>query len=130
MKEENNIFVNSGKRLALLDTLKCLGILLVISGHVQFFGMDIKTYDSPTTLMLYSFNMPLFFFISGYLAFKEDIIGNMKGLRKTGDKFQFLVLPAIVFYVFSSLLELIIFSDSLNMVWENIGLHLHCLKCS
>lgn len=105
MKEENVIPVNSGKRLAYFDTLKCLGILLVISGHVQFFGMNIKAYDSPPTLMLYSFNMPLFFFISGYLAFKEDMIGNMKGVRKTGNKFQYLVLPAIVFYVFSSLLE-------------------------
>lgn len=71
MKEENVIPpVNNGKRLAYFDTLKCLGILLVISGHVQFLGMDIKVYDSPPTLMLYSFNMPLFFFISGYLAFK------------------------------------------------------------
>lgn len=43
-----------GKRLAYLDALKCLGILLVISGHVGFFGMGIRnTYDSPSSLMLY-----------------------------------------------------------------------------
>lgn len=60
---KNNILNTAGKqRLAYIDAIKCLGILLVISGHVQFMGMGIETYDSPLSLMLYSFNMPLFFF--------------------------------------------------------------------
>lgn len=92
-------------RLAYLDTLKCLGILLVICGHVQFLGMRIEAYDSVSTLMLYSFNMPLFFFVSGYLTFKENALGKVAGLKKIGNKFVFLVIPAIVFYCFSKLQE-------------------------
>lgn len=92
-----------GGRLAYLDALKCLGILLVISGHVQFFGMDIKdSYACPSFLMIYSFNMPLFFFVSGYLAFKDNAIGKIGELKKLKNKFLFLVLPAVVFYIFFS----------------------------
>lgn len=68
--------------------------------------MGIKnTYDSPSSLMLYSFKMPLFFFVSGYLAFKENAIGKISELKKLGNKFVFLVIPAIVFYCFSRFQE-------------------------
>jgi len=100
MIDNKLILRGGGKRLAYLDALKCLGILLVISGHVQFFGMGIEAYDSISTLMMYSFNMPLFFFVSGYLAFKNDAIGKIEDLKKIGNKFVFLVIPAIAFYCF------------------------------
>lgn len=44
--------------------------------------------------------MPLFFFVSGYLAFKENAFGTISELKKLGSKFLFLVVPAIVFYCF------------------------------
>lgn len=91
-------YINKGKRLAYLDAIKCLGILLVINGHVQLYGMNISVYDSIPSLMLYTFNMPLFFFISGYLVFKENSIGKASELKKIGSKFLFLVLPAFIFY--------------------------------
>ena len=100
MKISNIGQLGGGKRLAYLDAIKCLGILLVIIGHVQLFGMKIEAYDSIPTLMLYSFNMPLFFFISGYLAYREEI-GKFDELKKIGSKFVFLVVPAIAFYSFS-----------------------------
>lgn len=100
MKTSNIGQMGGGKRLAYLDAIKCLGILLVIIGHVQLFGMKIEAYDSIPTLMLYSFNMPLFFFISGYLAYREEI-GKFDELKKIGSKFVFLVVPAIAFYSFS-----------------------------
>lgn len=58
-----------GGRINYLDSLKFLGFLLVIEGHVWDFGMGIETYDSLSGLMLYSFNMPIFFFVSGFLAY-------------------------------------------------------------
>lgn len=59
------------RRIGYLDALKFLGIILVIEGHVWDFGMGIKTYDSVSGMMLYSFNMPIFFFVSGFLAYKD-----------------------------------------------------------
>ena len=63
--------------------------------------MKIEAYDSASTLMLYSFNMPLFFFVSGYLAFKGNTIGGISELKMLWNKFVFLVIPAIAFYCFS-----------------------------
>ena len=63
--------------------------------------MGIEAYDSFFTLMLYSFNMPLFFFVSGYLAYKKDAVGKMSELKKLWNKILFLVIPAIAFYFFS-----------------------------
>lgn len=97
---KNNILNTAGKqRLAYIDAIKCLGILLVISGHVQFMGMGIEAYDSPLSLMLYSFNMPLFFFVSGLLAFKEKISTWQVNFKYIGNKFLYLVVPAIVFTI-------------------------------
>lgn len=99
----SELVIGGGKRLAYLDAIKCLGIVLVICGHVQFFGMNVEAYSSPATLMLYSFNMPLFFFVSGYLAFKERAIGEWRELKRLKDKFLFLVIPAFAFYIIYTL---------------------------
>ena len=48
----------SSKRLNYLDYAKGIGILLVVLGHI---------YNNNTKLWIYSFHMPLFFIISGYL---------------------------------------------------------------
>ena len=46
------------KRLNYLDYAKGIGILLVVLGHI---------YNNSVKLWIYSFHMPLFFIISGYL---------------------------------------------------------------
>ncbi len=91
-----------GGRINYLDALKCIGILLVIEGHVWYYGMGIKTYDTISGLMLYTFNMPIFFFVSGFLAYKEEM--NIKQIvTKLWQKFLLLIVPAIVFKVFLDL---------------------------
>ncbi len=47
----------SEKRIEWIDVLKGIGIILVILGHTHVL---FRTY-------IFSFHMPLFFFISGYL---------------------------------------------------------------
>lgn len=65
-------------RLFYLDNLKGILIILVILGHaIQF---TVPDYENPFAFrLIYSFYMPLFFFISGYLAnrgcFKQGVIG-------------------------------------------------------
>ena len=89
-----------GGREVYFDALKCIGILLVIRGHVELFGLGIsKTYEEMSCLMMYSFNMPIFFFISGYFAYKENMTTRDIG-RNLWNKFLFLVLPAVAFSVF------------------------------
>lgn len=79
MKNKKYLFDHAGRclyslsvwqgRIPCFDALKCLGIILVIHGHVELFGFGIKNCSSWE--VFYSFNMPLFFFISGFFAFKE-----------------------------------------------------------
>ena len=53
-----------------------MAILLVIIGHlIQFNGFS---YNNPTFEFIYSFHMPLFFSISGYIAEKVTNIKNIK----------------------------------------------------
>ena len=71
---------------------------MVIEGHVWDFGMGIESYDSLSGLMLYSFNMPIFFFASGFLAYKAVRPSASEYLRRVWRKFLYLVIPAVVFF--------------------------------
>lgn len=54
-------------RIVWIDTLKALGIIAVVVGHVV-----------PGTLakIIFSFHMPLFFFISGFLFKEKNEVGS------------------------------------------------------
>lgn len=91
------------KRIAYLDALKCLAILMMIDIHVRS-GNGFKPYDSLSAQMIYAPILPLFFFVSGYLAYKQrmtlkDIWNNIRR------KFVFLVIPAVVFRVGMDLMD-------------------------
>lgn len=111
-----------------MDALKCLGIILVIRGHVEIFGLGIsQTYEYMSRLMTYSFNMPIFFFISGYFAYKENMsIGSIH--KNIWNKFLYLVLPAVAFslyYNFISGSALVAFiNEGFDKYWFTITLFL------
>lgn len=94
----------ASNRIGYLDALRGLAILLVIEGHVRLFGFGIKSYDTMSALMLYSFDLPLFFFISGLLAFRPNM-STKETVNNIVKKFKFLVLPAIFFSVVSNLIK-------------------------
>lgn len=83
------------KRIAYLDVLKCLAILIVVNLHVLKL-CGVEHYDALSSQMLYAPVMPLFFFVSGFLSYKQsmtikDFWNNIR------HKFVFLVIPALVF---------------------------------
>ena len=91
------------KRIAYLDALKCIGILMVLDWHIRSLN-GFTPYGSLSALMIYSFALPVFFFVSGFLAYKQnmsikDVCDN---IRK---KFLFLVIPALVFRVGTDLMN-------------------------
>lgn len=95
---------SGGGRICYLDALRGLAILLVIEGHVRLFGFGIKSYDTMSALMLYSLDLPLFFFISGLFAYRPNL-STKEILNNIVKKLKFLVLPAIVFSVVSNLIK-------------------------
>lgn len=70
-------------RLIFIDNAKGIGIILMILGHISNIPDIIHGW-------IYSFHMPLFFFISGYL-FNKDKYPNIKGYVIL--KFNRLIVP-------------------------------------
>ena len=61
----------SHPRIQWIDTAKLFGIYLVILGHISLTNQFV-------TDLIYSFYMPLFFFLSGLTVRKEKIINALK----------------------------------------------------
>lgn len=80
------------QRLQYLDQMKGIAILLVVVGHVMQFSFGI--HSSSVNGMLEIFNMPLFFYVSGYLAYKS-ITGLRPVLNRIIHKGKALVLPLL-----------------------------------
>jgi acyltransferase len=98
----NSMTTESSKRLRWIDVLKGIAIILVIVGHLSI-------YDE-LTLYIFSFHMPLFFFISGYLfnlvKYRDVPMEFLQTRAKT------LVIPYLSFtaisYVFYILCDLLL----------------------
>ena len=76
------------KRIDWIDTCKGIAIMLVILGHC-ITRMGSTGIEGIINLLIYSFHMPLFFFISGMnmkleYSFKEFFIKRIKGILLPG----------------------------------------------
>ncbi len=82
------------KRLCFLDILKGIGIILVIIGHSHV--------QSRVGDLIYSFHMPLFFFLSGILfdAKKDKHVVDLLKRRLFT-----IIVPYIIFYIFLLLFQ-------------------------
>lgn len=56
-------------RLHSIDALRGFSMILVVLGHVLLF-MDLGVMNTPVSAVMTTFRMPLFFFVSGFFAFK------------------------------------------------------------
>lgn len=112
------------KRIAYLDAIKCLAILMVIDLHILE-GNGFKPYENLASQMLYAPVLPLFFFVSGFLAYKpsmsaKDVWNNIRR------KFVLLVMPALVFRVGMDLMNqkncLRLLTEGMHGYWFTIVL--------
>lgn len=90
-------------RLEWLDALRGFTMIMVVANHVcqQGFMLDAKVSSSMSFLVL--FRMPLFFFVSGFLAYKMSIKWDLPTLLKmTGKKMRVQLIPTIVFFLFAA----------------------------
>jgi fucose 4-O-acetylase-like acetyltransferase len=92
-------------RYDIIDSIKGIGILLVIWGHCMF----------PRSYIIYAFHMPLFFMISGFL-FKNQEFGELI-LKKT----KRIIIPFLFFFVVSFLFFLA--SNFLNLSRSPLSIH-------
>lgn len=86
------------KRIEWLDELRGIAIFLVVLGHVCQFGFSVETY-SLLFRIIYSFHMPLFFFISGYARGLSEKNINIGVLARQ------LLLPFVTWAIIKSIVE-------------------------
>lgn len=96
------------KRLIYIDRLKGFAIYLVVFGHIYQKmiqgGMDYRIFS-----VIYSFHMPLFFFLSGYVSQKTNKINTYKEasqylVNKVGNLIvPFLIWALLNYMLFSSI---------------------------
>lgn len=75
------------QRYLWIDLVKAFGIIFVILQHVNGFSFGVQIYDSVPETFIYSFNMPIFFFASGYLAWGKKV--TLGGGRPEGKSLDF-----------------------------------------
>lgn len=82
------------KRLTHVDTMKAIGIVLVVVGHSPGLSPFIKN-------VIYSFHMPLFFFVSGLLLSEQKL--SMTYKQKLSSLWWGLGIPYLFFFLVSYL---------------------------
>ena len=88
-----------------VDVLRGFGMLLVVVGHL---------YSGPWTHYIYSFHMPLFFFLSGFCAARKERQEPFG--QYVLKKCRTLLLPYVVFFFLSLLIIFFLYHDKPS-VW-------------
>lgn len=115
-----------GKRIGWIDAMRGFSIILVVFGHVLL-KMGFPTTSTTIGSILLTFRMPLFFFISGffaYRAFDKWSLGLAKSVVKR--KIQAQVICTIVFYALFQICHnksiLAFLSDGFSWFWFTVVL--------
>ena len=59
------------ERIKYLDAMRGFTMFLVVFGHVMFFSFELGGYSTVIGSIFLTFRMPMFFFISGFIAYKS-----------------------------------------------------------
>lgn len=90
-------------RLEWLDALRGFTMILVVSYHVAEIGFGESWRHSSSMSFLMLFRMPLFFFVSGFLAYKASQVWNIKNLGALlWKKIKVQTIPTIVFFLLAT----------------------------
>ncbi|MDO4819276.1 MAG: acyltransferase [Prevotella sp.] len=89
---------NSKKRIEWIDAMRGFTMIMVVAMHVSVNGFQ-ESFRSPALSFLVLFRMPLFFFISGFLAYKANADWSFSGFsRMMGKKIRIQIIPTVVFF--------------------------------
>ena len=104
----------STKRDRVLDMLKCVAMFMVISGHCfQHTGYGNSYLNIPIFRLITMIQMPLFIFISGYVAYRSLTSSSLQTLVKR--KYFGLLQPMILFALAQFVINYIVYAkDGFN----------------
>lgn len=88
------------QRLSWLDALRGFTMILVVAYHVAQFTFQETEKTSAALPFLVLMRMPLFFFVSGFLAYKADFSWTIpNAIKLTWKKLKVQIIPTLVFMV-------------------------------
>lgn len=88
------------KRLEYLDAMRGFTMTLVVIGHVFAYCMK---HENIINAELTNLRLPLFFFVSGFLVYKNDLVWNARNMYSfLQKKFRQQIIPTIVFVLLFS----------------------------
>ena len=86
-----------------LDALRGFTMIMVVANHVAQMGFEEEWKHSSSLQFLLLFRMPLFFFISGFLAYKASQIWTARNLGELiGKKLRVQLVPTLVFFLLAT----------------------------
>lgn len=112
-RSEYSLSMNNN-RTEYIDALKAIAIIMVVMGHVLFFSFNIPTYESILGCLIYSANMPIFFFLSGLFAWRSTLRQKNIGILLYR-KIRTLIVPALIF----TALAMLFLGDTVHGLIEN-----------
>lgn len=87
-------------RLEWLDALRGFTMIMVVANHVAGMGFGEEWKHSSSIPFLVLFRMPLFFFVSGFLAYKASQVWNLNNLGQlVVKKLKVQIIPTVVFFL-------------------------------
>ena len=90
-------------RLEWLDALRGFTMILVVANHVAGMGFGMAPKMSSSMQFLIMFRMPLFFFVSGFLAYRAAQVWDLKNLGSLlTKKLRVQIIPTVVFFLFGA----------------------------
>ena len=84
-------------RIEYIDALRGFTMLLVVFAHVEGFGFFNFSHQTMTNSFLSSFRMPLFFFISVFVAYKLEKCDCLWYARSVRKKMRIQLIPTLFF---------------------------------
>lgn len=97
--------ISNNQRIEYIDALRGFAMLLVVFGHIHLRGYEMVSGSSFVISMIAICNMPLFFFLSGFVSFKERTEWPLRDtLHLAVKKICHLLIPFIIFCVFMAAL--------------------------
>lgn len=89
------------KRIEYIDSMRGFTMFLVVAHHVAAFCLGISDYSPSIHPILCEFRMPLFFFISGFVLYKEDTVWNAQHIARflVIKKFPAQIITTSIFFL-------------------------------
>ena len=114
------------QRLEYVDALRGFIMLIIVYWHINYFSFDIlKVINEVNSFenIFLPFGMPLFFFVSGLFAYRENQDWDRNYIRNfIGAKFKQLIIPTLILlglylYVFNIPVNSCLYSSAKSGYW-------------